>query len=823
MSATFSGFDCCVNQMTTTKKKKLWVAGGVAIAILVIAVVGMIVRQANASLGNRGPAISDQALDDQLKSKDVVVVGAVESAEGGAIENAAVTLSLHNGDGQVVWRLTKSVSKDGSFKIQLQDLPNIPNLYAGTIAAEAPNHLAEKANVSVDIVKASVADQLAKEAERTPPSPPAGAQASPAISLPRIDSEPRKTSISPQRVRLRLAPYTPWLTLLVLVPAIFGLLLAILHLTQFSRGIWVTYWYAMGTAALWGLIVAGLVWLYVGGKGLIPLFWPDFFVSSGVIIFAFIGNIIYVAYTISEKRHSFFDSDDKTRKRLLLTLGGRILVAPYIALAAYGIFAATFPTLRTGPFAAFFGFFAGLWIKPVLEALNDIGLRLLSVEERQRVAAEATRAENRDVPRQQTSSAVSLRPEQAFLDAVNAAREDLLKKEGVIGVAPGFKESAAAGKTGERAIVAYVYEKQEPENSADRVPETIMGYPTDVVPLPRADQSEECRDVALCLSWEKLNRDNEERLRREGVLPHDAPIERFGQVPVLTDTTLFMKVREDHYEFDVKRAYQSIRPTIGDGFDFVAFIIDPKMGEFFYQNNVSIPIFNNVSGINHFRGNSYSVRSEWGAQKLLACQVISPLPLPISFRTFIHEVAHSWCAYVTFNDPAAPQTNPNYDLLIGKQEGDPRYHWNQNFLNQRSCMGKERFEWIANADGTFTQSPVKDQDFSYCELDLYLMGLIPPEDVHPLRILQNPTQVGSGPTFSATTRTVTIDQIIKSCGTRIPPRADGHYRQALIVVSNTPANGLDLARTVEEKFRKQYEDLFVRATRNHATLSTTIG
>lgn len=796
--------------MTEVTKKRLSIVGGIAVASLVAVLLVLIVRRAGALPVNPAPLITEQALDEELKSKNVLLVGAVENAEGGASENASVTFSLHNGDGQVVWRMTRPVAKNGFFRIQLEDLPNIPNLYAGTLAAEAPDHLAEKVNVSVDLVRAAVIEQP------TPtPSPTAAQSSQPAVPF-RADTEARKTTISPQRVHLRLAPYSPWLTLIVLIPALLGLVLAVLHLTQFWRGSWVTYGYTLGVASLWAFVVFGLIWLNLSGKSLIPLFWSDFFVSSGVVIFAFIGNIIYVAYAISEKRNSFFDADEATRKGLLLRLGGRVLVAPYIALAAYGIFAATFPTLRTGPFAAFFGFFAGLWIKPILEALHDIGVRLLSAEEQQKIAAEATRAENSNAPAPQTSSALAPRPEQGFLDAVNAVREELLKREGVIGVAPGIKESS-----GERAIVAYVYEKQEPANEADRIPEMLLGYPTDVVPLPPADENEVCRDVAFSLSWEKLNRDNEERLRREGAPPHDAPVERFGQVLALSDPSLFLKVRTDHFQFDAKRAYQIIQPTIGDGFDFVAFIIDPKMGEAFYQGNFSIPIFNDVSGINHFKGVPFSVRKEWGTQKLSACQVISPLPLPISFRTFLHEVAHSWCAYVTFNDPTTPQANPSYDLLMGKKEGDPRYHWNQNFLNQRSCMGKERFEWVVAPDGSFSKSPVDDRDFTYCDLDLYLMGLIPAESVNRLQVLQNPTQLGSGPKFNASIETVTIGQITASCGKRMPSNAGAHYRQALIVVSNTPTNGLDLAKTVEEKFREEYEKLFARATRV-ATLSTSI-
>jgi hypothetical protein len=288
----------------------------------------------------------------------------------------------------------------------------------------------------------------------------------------------------------------------------------------------------------------------------------------------------------------------------------------------------------------------------------------------------------------------------------------------------------------------------------------------------------------------------------------------------LTDPSLFLPIRPNHFEFDAKRAYGLVKQVILDKFDFIAFIIDPQMGKAFYQSNFNIPIFNDVRGTNHYKGSPFSVRNDWGTKALLACQVISPLPLPLSFRTFIHELAHSWCAYVTFNDPDAPQNNPSFDLLVGKEEGNPRYHWNQNLLSQGSCLTTERFEWLANPDGTFTKSPVNDKDFTYSDLDLYLMGLPGPTPVESVKLLRN-VQPNPNSTFRATVKTISLKQIIASCGEREPAVSKNSYRQALVVISNNPANALDLARTVDQ-FRTDYEALFRRATQKRATLSTSL-
>lgn len=804
--------------MTKSQTRNIWVAGGIISALLIMAAVVALIWQANRSLGTHGPLISDQALDEVSSSDDVVVVGTIGDGEGRAIENATVALSLHNGDGQMVWRLTRPVAKDGSFRIRLQDLPAIPNLYAGVIAAEAPNYLAEKANVSVDIVGSNAVLQTAQQqVGQAQPSPQPNQPVDPDTRNPLQ----RKTTISPHRIHLKLIPYSPWLTLLVLIPALFGLILAILHITQFARGLWVTYWYALGVAALWGVVVAGLVLLYVGGKGLIPLFWSDLFVSSGIIVFAFIGNIIYVAYSLNEKGPGFFESDDNTRKKILLALGGRILVAPYIALAAYGIFAATFPTLRTGPFAAFFGFFTGLWIKPVLEALNDIGSRLLSAESQQKIADRVTRTEVSDAPPQQTSSALALRPEQAFLDAVKAAREELLTKKGVIGVDAGFK-ATNGNVTGERAIVVYVYEKQEPSDANDRVPETFMGFPTDVLPLPPAVPNELCRQQVFNVSWEKLHEDNTTYLKSVAALPQDQPVGVLGEVLVLSDPSLFFKINgKDQQEFDAKRAYQALKSHSGDKFDFVLFLMDRPSGVPFV-NNYNVPVHHDVKGIGeHFKGKSYSVRGEWNTTKLLACQVISLAPPDV--RTCLHELAHSWCAYATFNDPTSATKHAN-ELLMVERPDQALYHWGEAFDDERSCMDYDKIEWVANGNGTFTRKKITDQTaFNYCNLDLYLMGLMSPEDVGPIRILHNRRLIEpANNIYQVTVKTIRIEDVIASCGKRIPATSPNNFRQAIVVISKNREAGLVYAKTIENEFRKQYERQFKKATGGRATLTTEI-
>lgn len=84
----------------------------------------------------------------------------------------------------------------------------------------------------------------------------------------------------------------------------------------------------------------------------------------------------------------------------------------------------------------------------------------------------------------------------------------------------------------------------------------------------------------------------------------------------------------------------------------------------------------------------------------------------------------------------------------------------------------------------------------YSRLDQYAMGLIPASDVPPFFVVQNPTEITPprhaasspevGVTFKGIRRDVTIDEIIRIAGERIPSAAESkrQYHQAFILVTS---------------------------------------
>ena len=416
-----------------------WYAGFAylaAIAILVAAV-SLILRLDYGSPSGVKP--SKSAIEAMLDQTDAyVAVGSVVDQSGNAVPKARVFLEIFGERNEKLFDRDLAVDA-GVFSIRKQDLPAEPGVYVVSVKAEAPFYLAGSSDHIVRV------------------------------------SEGKLTFDQPE-LRIRQTQLNPSLTTLLLLPALFGLLFSILHVTQLDPALRFTALYAAGTSVLWSVVAGKLVWIYAKtGDALIPLFWPDLIGPSGAVVFAFIGSLTYAAYSILAKPTEFHThAPTIKRQKLLLTLGERVLVAPYIALVVLAVYGSTFPNYNSGPFAAFISFFTGLYIPVVLTRLNQLGLTLLSAAQQARVTAKATQVTGRE-PGAPSQSAAAIKPSQGLFDAVAEARQKLVAEhKTVIGVTAGNKQKGGID-TGDRSVVVYVVEKQDlPEK---RVPSELGGTP----------------------------------------------------------------------------------------------------------------------------------------------------------------------------------------------------------------------------------------------------------------------------------------------------------------------------------------------------------
>ncbi len=196
---------------------------------------------------------------------------------------------------------------------------------------------------------------------------------------------------------------------------------------------------------------------------------------------------------------------------------------------------------------------------------------------------------------------------------------------------------------------------------------------------------------------------------------------------------------------------------------------------------------------------------------------------------FGQEFMHRWGSFVNIEKDGLDP-----DALLGRDSA----HWSYYLHTPNSPM--EGNAWVDNGDGTWTTD--KAAGSTYSDLDLYLMGLVGPEEVGPQTLLQvdeaaataagidpasTPVFLGGGAdvTLPATPVTFTIDDIIAAEGARVPSVADSpkEFRMAflVLVLQGDPFDDAVLANI--DGLRQTFEADWEEDVGYRADLDTTLG
>ena len=148
-----------------------------------------------------------------------------------------------------------------------------------------------------------------------------------------------------------------------------------------------------------------------------------------------------------------------------------------------------------------------------------------------------------------------------------------------------------------------------------------------------------------------------------------------------------------------------------------------------------------------------------------------------------HEVAHSWGAAI---GQSLGLINEEYDVNQG--------HWTE-MADVQGQLGAYYFDpggaighFAYNGDQTWRLIPNTEVE-PYSPLELYLMGLIPPEQVPPVHILQSVDTSDPLHITAASFRTVTIEEIVQAeGGPRLPSASESQkaFTLAFIVSQDVP-------------------------------------
>jgi hypothetical protein len=146
-----------------------------------------------------------------------------------------------------------------------------------------------------------------------------------------------------------------------------------------------------------------------------------------------------------------------------------------------------------------------------------------------------------------------------------------------------------------------------------------------------------------------------------------------------------------------------------------------------------------------------------------------------------HEIAHTWGAGI------------GSSLGLIEEDSPGRFHWaaNSDIGGQlgyyyRSPSGQAG-HFAYNGDGTW-RFVLNSEVERYAPLELYVMGLIPPEQVPPVHLLTNPNFANPNRITAASVQTVTIQQIMAAEGGARNPassQSPSSYRVAFIVTQDT--------------------------------------
>jgi hypothetical protein len=193
-------------------------------------------------------------------------------------------------------------------------------------------------------------------------------------------------------------------------------------------------------------------------------------------------------------------------------------------------------------------------------------------------------------------------------------------------------------------------------------------------------------------------------------------------------------------------------------------------------------------------------------------------------EAFIHEIAHRWSAY---GDP---------EMLRGRQS----MHW--SFFANVGTSPMEGNSWIDEGGGEYSTSFESPPKLAFHPLDLYFMGLLAPEEVPPLFVLDEVTLLSpSGAQVSSVAppahrqqkqirvhaelrREVRIEDVIRESGRREPPATNEHVVWPIGIVLLSNGLGNTKIEELAELDRRiaEYAQDFLAATGGRMSLELAV-
>lgn len=419
-------------------------------------------------------------------------------------------------------------------------------------------------------------------------------------------------------------------------------------------------------------------------------------------------------------------------------------------------------------------------------------------------------------------SAYRLPPDIDPVGLIERAKKTFYRDPNVIGVGIGERRKGGESHPDETVLIAYVKQKLPIGEVAKehKIPSGFEGIATDVVapfgpdaPLEAlgfAESHQLSEDMSF-VDWPRLH---EQRIAAAGGdLAFHGNVQDFGDVCVIEDDGTLIQTVGGQQVVDYVRAYQLFRTTHPDIYDFVTFFTDsdngmpPQGGASWYSF-----VFNDTQGIGF---SPFDQRAAYGSNVLQGIMFLNQGHFPVWRYVMLQEQQHRWAAFARYRDT---ETGPNQnDHLLGGWG-----HWALNLDDDKSPMDYDIYDWVEES-GDFRRVTLASEERTYCNLDLYLMGLLGEQEVGDFYLLSN-VQPITGNLYSADKKTLNIHNILWAEGPRIPSAATSQklFKNGFVVLTGDMDRAHDLVDEIDG-LRRRFENDFYDATKSLGRVDTTLG
>ena len=404
---------------------------------------------------------------------------------------------------------------------------------------------------------------------------------------------------------------------------------------------------------------------------------------------------------------------------------------------------------------------------------------------------------------------------------IKDAKKVFYKDPNVIGVGIGNKRVFGEIHKGDIALIIYVKTKQKRDlvKKEYLIPAEFQGMRTDVVApfgidapieaLGFIEGYQESGDMSnidltrLHLQWKA-----EEKNER----PWKGRVQTKGDICIIEDDGSLIKKVNNKETVDFVQAYKHFRSKQPDIYEFVTFITDSDYGmpaqgaSSWYQS-----VYNDIDGIGL---DSIYKRDVYESKVLEGIMFINQGHFSKWRHVMLQEQGQRWASYARYKDTKSGPIK-NDHLQAG------RAHWALNFGDEKSPMDYDIYN-LESSNGHFKRTALKTEERSYCNLDLYLMGLLEKEKVGEFNLLSNVSQI-SGELYSANKKTLTVENIIMAEGERKPDvsRSKKIFRNAFVVITRDMNKSQILVDKIN-LLRLKFEEDFYEATKRLGKVDTSL-